>query len=58
MPGTGAGPSVEVVTRPASPEPPREGGNVFLTYIKRSVGTDRAGRPLDVTPDLRSRLDR
>jgi hypothetical protein len=31
---------------------------VFLDYIKRSTGTDRAGRPLDVTPDLRSRLDR
>jgi hypothetical protein len=31
---------------------------MFLTYIKRSVGTDRTGRPLDLTPELRSRLNR
>lgn len=29
---------------------------MFLTYIKRSSGTDRVGRPLDVTPAVRTRL--
>jgi hypothetical protein len=29
---------------------------MFLTYIKRASGTDRVGRPLDVTPEVRSRL--
>jgi hypothetical protein len=29
---------------------------VFHDYIKRSSGTNRAGRPLDVTPDVRSAL--
>jgi hypothetical protein len=31
---------------------------MFLRYIKRSGGTDRTGRSLDVTPEVRSRLDR
>lgn len=29
---------------------------MFLAYIKRSSGTNRAGRPLDVTPEIRSGL--
>jgi hypothetical protein len=29
---------------------------VFLTYIRRSSGTDRTGRTFDVTPEIRSRL--
>ncbi len=29
---------------------------MFLTYIKRAGGTDRVGRPLDVTPAVRTRL--
>jgi hypothetical protein len=29
---------------------------VFLPYIKRSSGTTRNGRALDVTPAVRSRL--
>jgi hypothetical protein len=29
---------------------------MFLHYIKRSSGTTLAGRPLDVTPSVRSRL--
>jgi hypothetical protein len=29
---------------------------VFQEYIKRSSGTNRAGRPLDVTPEVRSGL--
>jgi hypothetical protein len=29
---------------------------MFLTYIRRSARTDRAGRPVDVTPDVRARL--
>jgi hypothetical protein len=33
-----------------------KGAVVFLEYIKRSSGTNRAGRPLDVTPDVRSGL--
>jgi hypothetical protein len=29
---------------------------MVIEYIKRSSGTDRAGRPLDVTPEARSHL--
>ena len=31
---------------------------MFLEYIKRSSGTTRAGRTLDVTPEVRTRLAR
>jgi hypothetical protein len=29
---------------------------MIIEYIKRSSGTDRVGRPLDVTPEARSHL--
>lgn len=31
---------------------------MFLKYIKQSSGTDRVGRPLDVTPAVRAHLTR
>jgi|SoimicmetaTmtHPB_FD_contig_31_8877195_length_431_multi_2_in_0_out_0_1 hypothetical protein len=31
---------------------------MFLKYIKQSSGTNRAGRPLDVTPAVRAHLIR
>ena len=30
---------------------------MFREYIKRSSGTNRAGRPLDVTPSVRAGLE-
>ena len=31
---------------------------MFLQYIKQSSGTNRAGRPLDLIPEVRSALAR